>query len=692
MAKGWKFKRNVNIRKNVQGQGERNAESENAGVHGNQEVQRQLVTELQGRISNSDMVNSIVGMTSAESVENTDAGMRRSSLSGLYSRLKTSERGGWHLHSGNSIYYKNVMGSLNRIHEAMGQGFTADMKSNLQQLADMETLYQELLDACTAYTARNPGTEKGKIRRDIVLEIQKIAAKDMLGLSAARTEFCSIKPEEQAGKSWNEILDKARAIHLTVENFDEMSRKNKATGGMVSEVYRMQGGDIRIKDSDGTETPMKEMHFFKPEDEFDMSQTEHAAKIVNKVLERFPGLPRKERNAIKKWAMTPEEKRAEELTGLSELGSLAFETVKSNAVRARANYNAVMLPSGMADEGGKINTTKRNVATSRMAALLGLEHLVAKSETVEIFDKATQQTIRGNLMEKAEGVTDGKEFGSQLGRKVGKGHVTKINNLVQRDLLNLQVLDVLCGQCDRHMGNVMVQLDRKAPITKVNPVTGDETITGIMGFDNDAAFGTNIDAVRLARDKHVEADNRKDSRVYDPATGEMTLPYMDKKLAERVLELQPEVVRFALKGLITDVEIEAALKRLQLMQTAIANAKQTHEERFLEDNQWNEETEQELFKRSWETVGKLDNELRTKVNERLWEMIPDIMAIPADKRTDEQRKLSNNREIKIIDELLPEITKKRVTQDNYYGQLLLALRCENMLAKGDAPQLRPKKE
>lgn len=680
MAKGWKFKRNVNIRKNVQGQGERNAESENAGVHGNQEVQRQLVTELQGRISNSDMVNSTVGMTSAESAENTDAGMRRSSLSGLYSRLKTSERGGWHLHSGNSIYYKNVMESLNRIDEAMGRGFSADLKNNLERLADMEVMYQELLDACMAYTARNPGTEKGKNRRDIVLEIQKIAAKDMLGLSAARTEFCSIKPEEQAGKSWNEILDKARAIHLTVENYAEMSKKNKAEGGQVSEVFRMQGGDIRIQEADGTETPMKEMHFFKPEDEADLSQTEYTAQVVNKVLERFPALPKKERNAIRKWAMAPEDE--EEPTGLSELGSLVLDTVKANAAGAETNYTEILKTSGIADEGGKVNMTKRNVATSRMAALLGLEHLVAKSETTEILDKATGQTIRGNLMEKANGAMDGNAFGVQFERALGKDKAVKVNNLVQRDLLNLQVLDVLCGQSDRHMGNIMIQFDRKSPITKENPLKGDETVTGIMGFDNDAAFGTNTDVVSR------NAMGRKDRRVYDPATGEMTLPYMDKKLAERILELKPEVVRFALKGLITDAEIEAALKRLQLMQTAVTNTKKTHEERFLEDNQWNEETEQELFRLTWDSYGKLEKQTVEMRMERLKEIIPDIVKIPSGERTPEQKEIYNRLDKRLHKEIVAETDLKFLSMNNYYGKLMLASIRRLNGGFGDAPQLK----
>ena len=116
--------------------------------------------------------------------------------------------------------------------------------------------------------------------------------------------------------------------------------------------------------------------------------------------------------------------------------------------------------------------SRRNVATSRMASLLGLEELIAKSQTVDITDEATGRLIRGNLMDQAEGI----EY-ANVWEDLINGRVT---SSFLRDVTNLQVLDVLCGQLDRHGGNMMYKVENG-------------NITGVQGIDNDAAFGTNVD-------------------------------------------------------------------------------------------------------------------------------------------------------------------------------------------------------
>ena len=52
------------------------------------------------------------------------------------------------------------------------------------------------------------------------------------------------------------------------------------------------------------------------------------------------------------------------------------------------------------------------------------------------------------------------------------------NGVLKRQAADLQALDCICGQIDRHMNNVMFQVD---------PRTGG--IVGLKGIDNDMSFG-----------------------------------------------------------------------------------------------------------------------------------------------------------------------------------------------------------
>ncbi len=568
-----------------------------------------------------------------------EAALSRAPLNDLYQRLRASKRGGLHLRSGNSIYYENIMSALGRINTGMSQGFSADLKSNLEMLVNMEALYQELLQACQAYISRSASTRAGQDRMDIVSQIQKLAGHDIVGLSAARSTFLSLPEQEQAQKSWNELIDEARMVHLTV---NDLYGGNKTEGGQVSESYKFNAGQAALRDVNGGETPLTDTVFFKPEDEYDMTKSAHEAKIANKILERFPNMSKGEKSLIQKWANGDKKVK---LDKLSEEGKFAVDMIRSrvgNGTSMNTLFDDLMNPAKIQGTDGKVNMTKRNVATSRMAAIFGLEHMVAKSETAEIYDKTTGTTVRGNLMEKAEGV-EGNKFAENFRKNHDKDTTAFITPTAQRDLMNLQVFDVLCGQVDRHMGNYMVTTE------------GDDTITGIKAIDNDGAFGTITD---------VNGGAKHDRRVYDPESGELVVPYMDKALAARILAVSPDVVRYALKGLIADEEIEAAVTRLEMMQKAIASA---GEERFLEDDQWNDDTAETLFRADVDTAA-LD--IADMTMQLLWERIPEIMSKKISDRTEEEDKRYSEEYTK-AEQIAKRIVKQQIkNKQNYLGSMM----------------------
>jgi hypothetical protein len=106
---------------------------------------------------------------------------------------------------------------------------------------------------------------------------------------------------------------------------------------------------------------------------------------------------------------------------------------------------------------------------------------------------------------------------------------------VRRGLMNLQLLDTLTGEVDRHNENIFV----------------DEETRSVTGIDNDLSFG---------RKKQV--NGRQGFSKGLPA-------YIDHDVAMRVMDLTPEGLHKALDGLLTRGEIEAAVGRLRDLQQYI---------------------------------------------------------------------------------------------------------------------------
>ena len=516
--------------------------------------------------------------------------MSRTSLADLYNQLRTSKRGGMFIGNSNSQFYTAVMTDLSDINSAMSKSFTQDALANQKLLINMEHMYQKLIKSCAAYIARDPSTNAGKHRKDLVTQIQERASTDLVALSAVRTDFCGLSPQEQSTKSWNELLDQSRTIRLSVQ---DISQLNKAEGGAASEVYELKGSNTKAKDAAGETIPLGEMHFFKMEDEYDMTKIRHAGKVVENVLERYPKLSKKEKSMIRKFAINSgsdqrdvlKPKLDEMSDKLSDLGKIALNSIFGNLKEVETTVG--LMSSLEIDKDKKVNMSRRNVATSRVAKLVGLDHLVAKSETAELYDEKTQHTFRGNLMQKAKGdmslgkLSDNLQEQSKQSKAGNKDILINATGAFQRDLCNLQVLDAICGQVDRHMNNIFIS-------------TNNGELSALQGIDNDAAFGLNEQV------SSSKTPLRHDRAIYDMNTGEMTLPYMDKNLADRILALEPDMIRFALQDLLKNEEIEAAIKRLEHIKTAIRKTQDTQSERFLEDDQWNDDTAQNMINHTWE--------------------------------------------------------------------------------------------
>ena len=179
------------------------------------------------------------------------------------------------------------------------------------------------------------------------------------------------------------------------------------------------------------------------------------------------------------------------------------------------------------------NLSRRNVATTRLAGILGIEEIVAESRTAEV--KYQGRQIDGNLMDEAEGVN------------AIEAAAEKVNGYSERaedQLLMLQIYDLLCGQVDRHHGNYMVK-------------TKDGKIDSIKCIDNDLAFGK-LDFKTVSK-----GINR-----LRPLTPEAirALPVGFRK---KILALNKEFMHLVLRDLLEPDELESLADRLTGLQAAI---------------------------------------------------------------------------------------------------------------------------
>ncbi len=466
----------------------------------------------------------------------------------LEQQLSNSEKGG--LGRKNSKYFNRVMVALEQTAKAMDQGFGHVSSENIETLKAACAALQELLDACKQYTARNPRTKNGKARRSIVLLIQNYAEKDLRGCGSKLFEFYSMPADEQAKETWQSVIGGVRAMQLTVEDY---SKLGSAEGGAASDTIK-----IELQEGDRAVTK-----YFKKEDSFNLEIIKEKGDdaphyfAMQDTLQKYPNLSEKDKELLQALSRDA----SLENKDFSEEGLLAAEYCKKRTAQVKTTIESLMISLGITEEGGMANMSRRNVATSRIAELLGLENLVAKSRTVDILDQATGQTTRGNLMDQAEGKEYGEVENAITENKIDSGFI--------RDLTNLQVLDILCGQVDRHRNNMLYKTDDQG------------TVIGVQGIDNDGAFGTNTD-VASAKNPY-----RKDLRVFDPETLEMIIPFMDDGLATRIEQLDSATIRYVLKDLLTDEEIEATGKRLDLLQKGIKKARDEHSDRFLkEEKDW----------------------------------------------------------------------------------------------------------
>ncbi|MEZ0298550.1 MAG: hypothetical protein ACAI35_19040 [Candidatus Methylacidiphilales bacterium] len=144
-------------------------------------------------------------------------------------------------------------------------------------------------------------------------------------------------------------------------------------------------------------------------------------------------------------------------------------------------------------------------------------------------------------------------------------HVQDVDKNVQHDMsdpgirkafVNLQLLDALTAQVDRHRGNFIVQRDAGGGFA------------GLKAIDNDQCFGPQV------RDFSGRLNNQ-------PAT---LPPVVDTDMVRAFEGVTPQTLRADLAGLLPTAEIDAAVERLAAIKAHINTLVQTG--RVIRPDQW----------------------------------------------------------------------------------------------------------
>ncbi|MBR6273851.1 MAG: hypothetical protein IKR27_02435 [Lachnospiraceae bacterium] len=223
----------------------------------------------------------------------------------------------------------------------------------------------------------------------------------------------------------------------------------------------------------------------------------------------------------------------------NQISGKAMSTIKKavdtllDSPGAEINGHHLELPDGS-------RLDNRNSAMSAVARLLDVSHLLAKSENMKYVDE-NGNVVEGTFMEFGKGID--LINNPDLYKHISNSPLVsneKARNSFMKSLVDLQVLDALCLNVDRHSGNVMYQVDK------------DGNFVGVQGIDNDSSFGRNL----------LREDQIKSMR------------FISADMSSKLKSLTPSMLKFALRGNgLEDEEIDAACKRLKQLKDAIAQNK-----------------------------------------------------------------------------------------------------------------------
>lgn len=175
---------------------------------------------------------------------------------------------------------------------------------------------------------------------------------------------------------------------------------------------------------------------------------------------------------------------------------------------------------------------RKNMAATRIAEYLQEGHLFAHWEKMEADSDGREKS--GYFMEAPDGVSAA--WGDEAARKrLNEAKEAQPMESYERQMAALKVIDYLCGQTERKPENITYKLEQENS-------TGKWRMAGIQVLDTGSSFGENMGK------SSESADLKGIGRIPDD-------------LAGRISRLEEKQMRFLLKDLVTENQLQAVLTR-----------------------------------------------------------------------------------------------------------------------------------
>lgn len=495
------------------------------------------------------------------------ANEKKGRISNWIGKVKNSKR--WFVKQ-NSNEYNNVMAKANEYTEKMKEPVTLESAQELNRLGEeLQKVAKQYLDM------KNPYSIEGRARYNYVKQISELAV-----FSEEFRDPGMIKKLESENKTLADLVD----IERNQKAVDITNQEKKIYGAGASKRVRFS-----YEGKDGFFTPSENVGEVKVVE----TQNAKMKKENPKLWEKMCDNGMQYGNGIEDIVM-PENSDLEMMGYFKGISSFTEDELKAivnyyreitktltlvdNAkreagIKTEEKNKMVEREFNRKDDDGKVvkeyvqmevkdrelnGMSKRNTATSRVAGMLGMEDKVAKSKNIKIVDNGVE--TEGSFMETAKGI----DTRSIEGRNkiLSKGEIDLTAGSLQRDINRMQVLDMVCGQVDRHGGNFFYQVSD-------NPVNGRYQITGLQAIDNDMSFG------------NIKLD-RANGKL--PRLEELTI--IDEEMLSSLNEFTPDKIRFILGEMLSEDEINAVISRRQ----EILNKARSRQLRVVKANEWGENT------------------------------------------------------------------------------------------------------
>ena len=471
----------------------------------------------------------------------------------------------WRFWKKNSRSMEDVKAHMSALVSFMNTEMAENEEQFEVQLAALTKLYENMIEKCEAYlsTHKRTWTDSGKERKRLVKAQLNSAVRDLKVLRVkayeVRRAAAATDTEEAIIPLWANVLGAIRTTHI-----DMAKHRTGSTGGNTSDVtiLKVKGKKFFFKEDEKLRSPFEEFDRKYIGTSKDKEENKIAAKVRSFLTEDVNNLNTKifiNETVVNKFkSEDPDsweagardiESTLRDMGELDMANALDWEdpTVIEMLHKMLPDYSKWMTRYGVAREAKIDNGSSlsdRNVATSRLAKLLGMEDIVAGSMKVSAEENGEQKG--GIIMKEARGlpwdeISEG-----------GKNSVIYTPEAA-RKLSMLQLFDVLCGQVDRNGGNIfytaeLIKLDNEKPIYRV---------TDVQGIDNDMSFGKLLwEDITKYKDGNLKLPN--------PEYGDKCrFPAIDQNMAAAIEALEPAQIKYALKDLLKDDELDALINRLE---------------------------------------------------------------------------------------------------------------------------------